>query len=77
MAVTAFDILGILERSGVFTSTTIDGKPFKIRIGFENKVNYSTKKRAIKILKEMGFQQIGNTPSWILTPKARKNAETN
>ncbi|MEM2970664.1 MAG: hypothetical protein QXR63_07025 [Candidatus Bathyarchaeia archaeon] len=77
MAITAFNILDLLERSGVFTSTTIDGKPIKIRVRFENKVNYSTKKRAIKILKEMGFQQIGNTTSWILTPKARNKIGAN
>jgi len=75
LAETAFDILDFLEKNGVFTSTTIDGKPFKIRLRFESKVNYTMKKRAIGILKEKGFHQIGNTSSWILTPKARKDTD--
>jgi len=75
LAVTAFDILGFLEKSGLLTTATIDGRPFKIRIRFESNVDYSAKKRAIRILQDMGFQQVGNTSCWILMPKSSFNVE--
>jgi len=75
LAVTAFDILDFLEKSGLLTTATIDGKPFKIRIRFERDVDYSTKKRAIRILQDIGFQQVGNTSSWVLMPRSSLNVE--
>jgi len=75
LAVTAFDILDFLEKSGLLTTATIDGKPLKIRIRFESDVDYSAKKRAIGILQDMGFQQVGNTSSWVLMPKSSFNVE--
>ena len=75
LTVTAFNILDFLEKSGLLTTATIDGKPFKIRIRFESEVDYSAKKRAIRILQDMGFQQVGNTSSWVLMPKSSFNVE--
>jgi len=75
MAVNAFDILDFLEKSGILTMTSIDGKPFKIRIRFESNVDYSARKHVINILQDMGFRQVGNTSSWVLAPKSSFNVE--
>jgi hypothetical protein len=75
MAVNAFNIMDFLEKSGILTMTSIDGKPFKIRVRFESNVGYSARKHAIRILQEIGFQQVGNTSSWILMPKSDFNVE--
>jgi hypothetical protein len=69
MAVSAFDILDFLEKSGILAMTPIDGKPVKIRVRFESSIDYPARKRAIRILQDMGFQQVGNTSSWVLMPK--------
>jgi hypothetical protein len=75
MAVNAFDILEFLEKSGILTMTSIDGRPFKIRVRFESNVDYSTRKHAISILQDVGFRQVGNTSSWVLVPKSSFNLE--
>jgi hypothetical protein len=75
LAVSAFNILDFLEKSGILTMTSIDGRPFKIRVRFDSNVDYSARKRAIRILQDMGFQQVGNTSSWVLVPKSGFNVE--
>jgi hypothetical protein len=75
MAVNAFNILEFLEKSGILTMTSIDSKPFKIRVRFESNVDHSTRKRAISILQDVGFRQVGNTTSWVLVPKSNFNLE--
>jgi hypothetical protein len=75
MAVNSFDVLNLLEKSGILTKTPIDGKPFKVRVRYGHDVNYMTRKRIMKILHDMGFQQVGNTSSWIIEPKTVFNVE--
>jgi hypothetical protein len=75
MAVSAFDILSLLEKSGILTKAPIDGKPFKVRVRYGHDVDYVTRKRIMKTLHNMGFQQVGNTSSWIIEPKTDFNVE--
>jgi hypothetical protein len=77
MAVNAFDVLEVLEKSGILKTSSIDGKPFKIRVRYGSDVNHIAKKHVIKILQDRGFQQIGNTSSWVFEPKSDFNAEEN
>jgi hypothetical protein len=75
MAVNAFDVLEVLEKSGILKTSSINGKPFKIRVRYGSDVNHIAKKHVNKILQDRGFQQIGNTSSWIFEPKSDFNAE--
>jgi hypothetical protein len=74
MAVNAFDVLNLLEKSGILTKTPIDGRPFKVRVRYGHDVDYTTRKRIMKILHDIGFQQVGNTSSWVIEQKANFNA---
>ncbi len=70
MAMNAFDVLDVLEKSGILRTSSIDGKPFKIRVRYGSDVNQSAKRHVIKILQDKGFQRVGNTSSWVFDPKA-------
>ena len=75
MAVNAFDVLEVLEKSGILKTSSIDGKPFKIRVRYGSDVNQSAKRHVSKILQDKGFQQVGNTSSWVFEPKPDFDAE--
>jgi hypothetical protein len=45
MAVNAFDVLEVLEKSGILKTSSIDGKPFKIRVRYGSDVNQKTRKQ--------------------------------
>ena len=75
MAINAFDVLKVLEKSGILKTSSIDRKPLKIRVRYGSDVNHIAKKHVTKILQDRGFQQVGNTSSWVFEPKSDLNAE--
>lgn len=77
MAVNAFDVLDVLEKSGILNTSSMDAKPFKIRVRYGSDVNHIAKKHVTKILQDRGFHQIGNTSSWVFEPKSDFNTEEN
>jgi len=72
MAVLGFEINDLLNRSEIFSTQSIDGCSFRIRVRYSSNTNYSTRKYVVKILRDKGFQQVENTSSWI---QVQKNAE--
>jgi len=76
VAVNAFDVLDVLEKSGILKTSSIDGRPFKIRVRYGSDVNHQAIKHVTKILQERGFQRVGNTLSWVFEPKPDFKSET-
>jgi len=73
MAVQIFDIKELLNKNKDFSTQPCEGKSFRIRVRYNSKVDYLTRKHVAKVLREKGFQQVGNTTYWV---KASKNAES-
>jgi hypothetical protein len=72
MAVRVFEISDLLNKSEIFSTQSIDGHSFRIRVRYSSNINHSTRKYVAKILRDKGFQQVGNTSLWI---QVQKNAE--
>ena len=73
--VTSHDVSEVLAKTGVLTTPPIDGRPFKIRVGY-NDENFSSRKKIIKVLQKVGFKQIGNTSSWTYKPAAQEEEKS-
>ena len=71
MAVRVFEISNLIKKSEIFSTQSIYSHSFRIRVRYCN-INYLTKKFVSKILRDKGFQQVGNTSSWV---QVQKNAE--
>jgi len=71
MAVRILGISDFIKKSEIFSTQSIDDHSFIIRVRYTN-INYSTKKFVAKILRDKGFQKVGNTSSWV---QVQKNAE--
>ena len=71
MAVHIFDIQELVRKGRTATSP-IDGEPFRIRVTFEDSVKRMKRKQATKLLKSIGYRQVGNTSSWVLNPQLQK-----
>ena len=71
MIVQIFNIKELVEKSGI-DMPPINGKPLRIRVRFEKNFNRTKRKQVNKLLKNMGYKQVGNTSSWILNPKILK-----
>jgi len=72
MAVRLLDIRELLNKNKSFSTKPGKGEPFRIRVRYNSKVDYLTRKHVVEVLREKGFQQVGNTTSWV---KASKNKE--
>jgi len=64
-------IAEIFAETGIF-STSLKDKKRKIRVRYD-RVDYPTRKEIMEFLKKQGFQQVGNTTSWILGSSSTKN----
>jgi hypothetical protein len=47
----------------------ISGEPFRIRLSFDADINMDRRKEAVTFLRRIGYRQVGNTSSWILSQK--------
>ena len=65
MSVQIFDVL---ELSRIALSP-IDGEPFRIRLQFDADIDRNVKEKAISLLRKIGYKQVGNTSTWILSQK--------
>ena len=72
MAVRVLDIRELLNKNKNFSTQRGEGESFRIRVRYNSKVDYLTRKHVVEVLREKGFQQVGNTTSWV---KASKNTE--
>jgi hypothetical protein len=66
LAVQVFDLSELMNKC-IKVMPPISGEPFRIRLSFDADISRDLRKNAIAMLREIGYIQVGNTSSWILS----------
>ena len=69
MTVTIYDkgnrsLHEVLRQHGVLTPHPVSGNPYRIRVRYDSDVSLRTRKQVTELLREAGFERVGNTSSW-------------
>jgi hypothetical protein len=68
MAVQVFDLQELVNKC-TNVMPPISGEPFRIRLYFDADISIDKRKEAIAFLRKIGYEQVGNTSSWVLRQK--------